>query len=292
MRPPCPRDLVLPLPPIAEVHLSVNNASVRLIWDKVFRRLDGYHLKMKHVFAALVLVLLAAPAYAQDYDKGLEAYERGDHATALEAWRAAADQGDARAQNNLGGMYDAGLGVPQDDGEAAKWYRLAGEQGLVWAQLNLAHMYREGLGVPQDHGEAVLWYRMAAERGFILAQSNLGWMYLNGLGIQQDNGAAAHWYQRAAEQGDAEAQNNLGILYATGRGVPQNEVQAYVWLKLAAAQGYPEAARNRSLSAESLSPAKLSEANLLAREKQASVAGRRSEDDDLDRNLKSRNVRY
>lgn len=292
MRPPRPRDSMLPLSPIAEIHLSVIKASFRLIWDKINRLLEGYHLKMKHVFAALVLVLLAAPAYAQDYDKGLEAYERGDHATALEVWRAAADQDDARAQNNLGSMYDAGHGVPQDDGEAVKWYRLASEQGLVWAQLNLAHMYREGLGVPQDYGEAVLWYRKAAEHGFVLAQSNLGWMYLNGLGIQQDDGAAAKWYQRAAEQGDAEAQNNLGILYATGRGVPQNEVQAYVWFKLAAAQGYADAARNRDLSAENMSPDELSEAKLIAREKQASVATRRSDDYDLGSNLKSQNVRF
>jgi TPR repeat protein len=216
-------------------------------------------------FVLLLVVLLAAPTYAQDYDSGLAAYRRGDHAAALEAWRAAAVQGDVKAQSDLGGMYDAGIGVPQNSGEAVKWYRLAAEQGLALAQLNLAHMYREGLGVPQDYGEAVQWYRLAAEHGFALAQSNLGWMYLNGLGVEQNDSIAARWYQRAAEQGDARAQNNLGILYATGRGLPHNDMQAYVWFKLAAAQGYSDAARNLKLSAANLSPDQLREANLIAK---------------------------
>lgn len=100
----------------------------------------------------LVLLLAAPVVYAHDYEEGLAAFKLGDYATALDAWRTAAWMGDARAQNNLAGMYDAGVGVPQDPTEAVRWYRRAGDQGLVWAQLNLAHMYREGLGVAQDHG--------------------------------------------------------------------------------------------------------------------------------------------
>ena len=37
------------------------------------------------------------------------------------------------AQDNLGGMYANGTGVPQDDAEAAKWYKLAAEQGYATA---------------------------------------------------------------------------------------------------------------------------------------------------------------
>ena len=47
---------------------------------------------MKNVVTLLVLLLavLTAPAHAQDYDRGLAAYRRGDHTTALEAWRGGA----------------------------------------------------------------------------------------------------------------------------------------------------------------------------------------------------------
>lgn len=43
-----------------------------------------------------------------------------------------------QAQYKLGEMYANGRGVPQDDGEAAKWYRKAAEQGYPAAQNKLA----------------------------------------------------------------------------------------------------------------------------------------------------------
>ena len=40
-----------------------------------------------------------------------------------------AEQAHAKAQNNLGDIYENDRGVPQDDAEAAKWYRRTAEQG-------------------------------------------------------------------------------------------------------------------------------------------------------------------
>ncbi len=124
---------------------------------------------------AVLAVSLALPAWA-DFDDGWAAYERGDYATALREWTPLADQGVALAQNNLGGMYREGQGVPQDYAEAVKWYRLAAEQGHASAQYNLGSMYDNGYGVPQDYAEAVKWYRLAAEQGHASAQNNLGGM--------------------------------------------------------------------------------------------------------------------
>ncbi len=59
----------------------------------------------------------------------MAAYQRGDYATAIRKFRPLAEQGNAEAQFNLGGMYRQGRGVPQDDAEAMKWYRKAAEQG-------------------------------------------------------------------------------------------------------------------------------------------------------------------
>ena len=77
----------------------------------------------------------------------------------------AAEQGEAKAQFNLGVMYDNGEGVPQDDKTAVKWYTLAAEQGLANAQFNLGWMYDEGLGVPQDNVYAHMWWNIAASSG-------------------------------------------------------------------------------------------------------------------------------
>ena len=46
-------------------------------------------------------------------------------------------------------MYATGEGVPQDDAEAVRWFRLAAEQGDARAQFNLGVRYDTGEGVPQ-----------------------------------------------------------------------------------------------------------------------------------------------
>ncbi len=105
---------------------------------------------------------LSTPVLAADFQTGLDAYDRDDYATALKEWRPLADQGHAKAQYNLGVMYDDGEGVAQDYAEAVKWYRLAAEQGHASAQNNLAVMYEDGKGVTQDYVQAHKWYNLAA----------------------------------------------------------------------------------------------------------------------------------
>ena len=46
-----------------------------------------------------------------------------DEAEAMRWFRAAADQGHAEAQNQLGVAYAEGDGVERDDMEAVRWYR-------------------------------------------------------------------------------------------------------------------------------------------------------------------------
>ncbi len=111
---------------------------------------------------------LTAPAGA-GFDEGWAAYQRGDYATALREWRPLAEQGNAKAQRNLGRMYRTGRGVSQDYAEAVKWYRKAAEQGFAFAQNSLGSMYERGQGVPQDYAQAVRWYRKAAAQGNKLA---------------------------------------------------------------------------------------------------------------------------
>ncbi len=59
-------------------------------------------------------------------------------------------------------MYRKGLGVPQDDARAVKWYRKAAEQGDARAQNNLGLMYRNGEGIPKDYAKAHMWLNVAA----------------------------------------------------------------------------------------------------------------------------------
>ena len=69
--------------------------------------------------------LAAGPAVAGPFEDGEAAFSKGDYATALRLWQPLAQQGDARAQNGLGALYQRGLGVPQDLAEAMRWYQKA-----------------------------------------------------------------------------------------------------------------------------------------------------------------------
>ena len=92
---------------------------------------------MRHIFFFLLIVMLSPISWGADYNKGVDAYERGDYATALREWTPFAEQGNAIAQCNLGVMYDNGKGVEKNLTEAMKWYRKAAEQGNENALNNL-----------------------------------------------------------------------------------------------------------------------------------------------------------
>jgi uncharacterized protein len=124
------------------------------------------------LYAAFALMLFASPGTAQNFQAGLAAYNSGNYAAALREWRPLADQGNARAQLNLGFMYENGQGVPQDYADAVRWYRLAAEQGDDIAQANLGTMYGLGRGVPQDYVTAHMWYNIAAANGNRTAADN------------------------------------------------------------------------------------------------------------------------
>ena len=128
---------------------------------------------MKKFISALALVVaLSGTAHAQDFQKGYDAYQAGDYATALQEWRPLADQGDADAKHNLGLMYENGQGVPQDYAEAVRWYRKAAEQGTVQAQYSLALGYKYGVGVLQDNILAHMWFNIGGANGSELGSEN------------------------------------------------------------------------------------------------------------------------
>ena len=156
---------------------------------------------MKTLLTALVIIVsigTVGGACAQDFQKGMSAYETGDYATALREFKVLAELGHVDARFNLALMYKDGQGVVQDYKAAVKWYREAAEEGNVFAQYNLGFMYKDGQGITQDDKEAVKWLRKATEQGFADAQHGLGVMYESGLGVTQDNVYAHMWWNIAA----------------------------------------------------------------------------------------------
>ena len=160
---------------------------------------------MKKLLVCILFVLFGTQMSAQEIDKGYEAYNDGDYATALNEWKPIAEQGYAFAQYNLGIMYEYGNGVAKDYTEAVKWYRLSAEQGYAIGQYSLGLMYSDGYGVLKDKAEAVKWWRLSAEQGYAYAQGMLGIMYELGEGVLKDNIIAHMWYNIASGNGHKSA---------------------------------------------------------------------------------------
>jgi TPR repeat protein len=89
------------------------------------------------------------------------AYDRADYKSALKVWMAAAEGGDADAQNNVGEIYERGLGGQPNYEAAVIWYQKAADQGYSRALFNLGTLYEQGQGVPQDRLKALNLYRKA-----------------------------------------------------------------------------------------------------------------------------------
>src|SRR5439155_8795846 len=125
--------------------------------------------------------------------RALEAYRRGDYATAMDIIRPLAGQGDPTAQSRPAGLLARGAGAEPDVVEAARWYRKGAEGGDPIAQDNLGSMLSEGRGVARDEAEAVVWWERAAERGVTAAQVKLGSAYAEGAGVPKDEALAVQW---------------------------------------------------------------------------------------------------
>jgi TPR repeat protein len=234
------------------------------------------------------------------FDEGLSAHNVKNYSEAMRLFKLAAAKGHAAAQNNIGSMYENGVGVVQDPAEAVKWYRMAATQGNVSAQYNLglmytfgrgvvqnyreamhlyslaasrgdaeaqgnlAYMYLSGISGTQDFTEAMKWYRLAAAQGNAMAQRGIGDMYCNGKGVLQDKAEALRWYMMGAVKGDASSQYNVGMMYAKGDGVVSDYVQALMWWTLSASGGSELAVKGKDMIEPMMTPEQISEARKLS----------------------------
>ena len=72
--------------------------------------------KLTFILTGLILLFLADPsiAWAAEYEKAIDAYNKGDYRTSAKLILPLAKKGFAKAQYNLGVMYEKGKGVVRD----------------------------------------------------------------------------------------------------------------------------------------------------------------------------------
>jgi hypothetical protein len=88
-----------------------------------------------------------------------------DYPKAMGLFKTAAGEGNAKANAQIGWMYENGLGAPADCVQAKSWYEKAYSSGYVNASWNIGRLYDLGCGVGQDKKTAVVWYEIAAKNG-------------------------------------------------------------------------------------------------------------------------------
>jgi S1-C subfamily serine protease len=200
----------------------------------------------------------------------------------------------AWAQRALAQCYSNGVGVIEDQKEAARWsleadltfreldrahinyIKALAEKGDALQQYTLAYCYANGDFMDnKDPVEAVKWYRKTAEQGYEPAQSELGRRYYYGDLVSKDTVEAAKWFRKAAEQGDSSAQGSLGSFYMTGDGgMPIDLPEAYKWSTLANQSRFPDPSASFILSylARVMKPEQIAEGQRLVREFRARKA--------------------
>ena len=183
------------------------------------------------------------------------------------AWISANETGDAETKYLLGLMFEHGLGVSADLGEAKNQYLQAARQASAKAQVALARIYEKF-----DIDAASAWYQSAADQGSVEAQFALGRLCSASEGDRQNYFMGVHWYMMAANQGDSRALMTLGNLFdgdlchlstychfqaaengimeaqyalakrfSIGRDAPLDPMMAFQWYLCAAEQGHHEA---------------------------------------------------
>ncbi|HXJ00682.1 MAG TPA: TonB family protein [Micropepsaceae bacterium] len=185
----------------------------------------------RELLLSALLTLGAGPcAIAGPMEDGQAAYDSEDYAAARRLWQPLAEQGIARAQNNLGVLYENGKGVPQNITEALKWYRLAAGQGYAGAENNLGLIYALGKAVPRDPIRAYMWLDLAAaslsgDLGKTVMESRD--VVASSMTPQQIAGAAEMARKcRAADYKDCESIGDAEALASLTRPKPQDGAQA------------------------------------------------------------------
>ncbi len=157
---------------------------------------------MKFLIAVFAICLSVATTsvHAQTVEDGIKARNSGDYETAKSIFLKHVDDGNAKAMNAIGRLYDQGKGYSKNIHRACDWYERSAIAGYVSAQNNLAICYESGEGRARDIEKAIFWLEKSAEQGRLQAQVNLVRLYND-----RNRDRAIYWGQKAVDQNSAFA---------------------------------------------------------------------------------------
>jgi len=126
-----------------------------------------------------------------------------------------AEKGEAKAQYDIGNMYERGKGVLMDQSKAFEWYAKAAQQGHDKAAFKVGFSFLRGQGVNKNFGKALKWLKISASKNNVRAYFFLGTMHEKGNGIPKNLNTSLSWYQKALKGGFRLAQERIDAVTAT-----------------------------------------------------------------------------
>lgn len=171
-------------------------------------------------------------------DLAFGAFQRGEYLTAFNLALPRARAGDAAAQTLIAELYDKGLGIPQDQKEAANWYRIAAETGNREARFAYGLKLLEGKIVEKDIQRGQKMMEKAALDGHPVAMFNHANQIIADRPTSAGYRLALPFYEKAAENNVSDAYYALAVIYREGRATGfQEPEKARAWLERAARAG-------------------------------------------------------
>lgn len=182
---------------------------------------------MKKLYQQFMQFILAKPDGPEALDMAME--------TLMEK----AQDGDAKAQYEIGKRYFFGEYYNQDIPAGLRWLELAAKQHHIEAQSLFCQYYYPRLDTYPYYTEAIInWSAQAAHQQDVESLAIWGEILITGLGSQTASADCVFYLQKAADQHQLRAGYLLGTLYLHGKWVVQDLEKARYWIERTAKQGY------------------------------------------------------
>jgi TPR repeat protein/Zn-dependent protease with chaperone function len=185
---------------------------------------------------------------------GAAAFSQKDYQKAKSNFELCSEKHEIDCLNNLGVLYEFGLGVSVDKRRAADLYKQAADKGSGLALNNYARLYASGVDGQLDTFRLLKLEKEASERGSANAMGSLAGAELlsNSSAFPQEwkDKLATHLPPRSTLLNYAKASSMrgvrdglwvLGVYYLTGDRVPKNLTLAESYLTKSADKGDPRA---------------------------------------------------
>jgi len=153
-------------------------------------------------------------------DRGWAFYNKKDYTQAFPAFKEACNANDASSCTEIGYLYSAGLGVPQDESKSAAFSKQGCDLGNMAGCRDLGVAYENGQGATKDYSKAMALFKQACDGGDFSGCNGLGWLYLNAQGTAQNYPLALSLFRQACDGNIAIGCANLGDMYRFGQSVP------------------------------------------------------------------------